>query len=69
MHPDGTLDHTVHRKPTHTDLYLQANLIIIWNKKGLSSTLFGHAKTICYSESLEGEMYQMRKRKGLEFHE
>jgi hypothetical protein len=47
--PDGSLGHTVYRKPTHTDLYLHANSAHYpAQKKGsysLSYTVHGHSVT------------------------
>ena len=50
---DGRLSTTVHRKPTHTDLYLQwDNHHSISSKDSVVGTLHHRAKTICSSPQL-----------------
>jgi hypothetical protein len=56
--PNGTLGHTVYRKPTHTDLYLHARSEHHpAQKRAILSTL---GRTICDPSSLEGELQHLR---------
>ena len=50
---DGSLNSTVYRKPTHTDLYLQWDSHhTLPSKYGVIGTLFHRAKTICSNPQL-----------------
>jgi hypothetical protein len=59
--PDGTLGHTVNRKPTHTDLYLDAiSEHHPAPKRAVLSTLINRARTFFGSGSL-GYMEHLKK--------
>jgi hypothetical protein len=57
--PDGSLGHTVYRKPTHTDLYLHVNSEHHPAQKQVMCTLIHRAKMICDTESLEEELQHL----------
>jgi hypothetical protein len=60
--PDGSLEHTVYRKPTHTDLYLHAKTEYHpAQKRAVLTTLIWRARSICDTESLEGEKEYLKK--------
>lgn len=60
--PDGTLCHTVKRKPTHTDFYLYAKSEHHpVQKRIILFLLIGWAKTVCDPGSLEGVMDHLKK--------
>jgi hypothetical protein len=61
--PDGSLAHTVYRKPTHTDLKLHAKSEHhpAQKKRAVLTTIIQHARSICNTESLEGEMEHLKK--------
>jgi hypothetical protein len=59
---DGSLGHTVYRKPTHTDLYFHAiSEHHPAQKRAILSALINQARTICDSGSLEEEMEHLKK--------
>jgi hypothetical protein len=60
--PEGSLGHTVYRKPMHTDLYLHAKSEHHLAQKGAVLTiLIQRARSICDVESLEGETEHLKK--------
>jgi hypothetical protein len=59
--PDGSLNHKVYRKPTHTNLYLTSNSHHYpFNKRAVLSTLVHRARSLCDQESLHGELEFLR---------
>ncbi|PNF41399.1 hypothetical protein B7P43_G14428 [Cryptotermes secundus] len=55
--PDGSLGHTVYRKPTHTNLYLNAKSHHHpSSKQAALSTLVHRARALCDQESLRAEL-------------
>jgi hypothetical protein len=58
--PGGSLGHTVNRKPTHTDLCLNAKSHHHPAKNSLLSTLAHRATTVCDEESLTEESEFLR---------
>jgi hypothetical protein len=55
--PDGSLGHTVYRKPAHTDLYLHAKSHHHPSQKhAVLTTLINRAKTTCDTKSLNAEI-------------
>jgi hypothetical protein len=65
---DGFLGHRVYRKPTHTNLYLNAELYHNpANKPSMLLSLVHRARAICNQTSLPGELeflYSMLKQNG-----
>jgi hypothetical protein len=59
--PDGSLGHTVYRKPTHTDLYLRAKSEHHPAQKTVLTTLVQRARTICDANSLDAEINRLKK--------
>lgn len=60
--PDGTLGHSVYRKPTHTNRYLHADSHHHpATKRGVLSTLAHRASLICDHNSLESEKALLRE--------
>jgi predicted GIY-YIG superfamily endonuclease len=60
--PDGSLGHSVYRKPTHTDLYLNGNSFHHKSQRNtVISTLALRAKTISDQESLPSELAHLKK--------
>ncbi|XP_071439029.1 uncharacterized protein [Hetaerina americana] len=58
---DGTLSHSVYRKPTHTDLYLNGESHHHPSqKRGVLSTLLHRAKTISDAENLGKELEHLK---------
>jgi hypothetical protein len=54
--PDGSLGHKVYRKPTHSNLYLNAKSHHHpSNKQAVLSTLIHRAKALCDEDSLQAE--------------
>ncbi|XP_046404093.1 uncharacterized protein LOC124169501 [Ischnura elegans] len=59
---NGRLGHSVYRKPTHTDLYLNGRSHLHPSQKAaVMSTLIHRAKSICDSESLPKELLHLKK--------
>jgi hypothetical protein len=59
---DGKLSHTAFRKPTHTDLYLHVDSEHhLAQKKGVLSTLFHSACTICDDDNLQKQILHLRE--------
>jgi hypothetical protein len=59
--PDGSLGHSVYRKPTHTNLYLHVNSHHHpSNKQAVLSTLVHRARALCDHESLYDELEFLR---------
>jgi len=59
--PDGSMGHSVYKKPTHTDLYLNVESHHHpTNKHPVLSILIHRARAICYQESLPGELEFLR---------
>jgi hypothetical protein len=55
--PDGSLDHRVYRKTTHTNLYLNAGSHNHpSSKQAVLSTLVNRARALCDQESLHAEL-------------
>jgi hypothetical protein len=55
--PDGSLGHTVNRKPTHTDLYLHPKSHHCPSQEhAVLTNLINWAKTICDTKSLNAEI-------------
>jgi hypothetical protein len=55
--PDGSLGHKVYRKPTHTNLYLNAKSHRHpSNKQAVLSTLIHRARPLCDEDSLQAEL-------------
>jgi hypothetical protein len=55
--PDGSLRHKVYRKPTHTNLYLNAKSYHhLSNKQAVLSTLIHRARAFCGEDSLQAEL-------------
>jgi hypothetical protein len=60
--PDGSLGHTVYRKPTHTDLYLHASSAHHpAQKKGVLHTLIHRAQKLCDAKSLDKEIQHLKE--------
>jgi hypothetical protein len=54
---DGSLGHKVYRKPTHTNLYLNAKSHHHQsNKQAVLSTLIHKARSLCDEDSLQAEL-------------
>jgi hypothetical protein len=63
--PDGSLGHTVHRKPTHTELYLhEKSEHHPAQKKAVLTTPVQRARTICDADSLGAEINHLKKHSG-----
>jgi hypothetical protein len=59
--PAGSLDHNVYRKPTHTNLYLNAKSHHHpSNKQVVLSTLIHRARALCEEDSLQAELVFLR---------
>jgi hypothetical protein len=58
--PDGSLDHTVYHKPTHTNLYFNAGSHHLSNKQAVLSTLVHRARALCDQDSLHAELVFLR---------
>jgi hypothetical protein len=59
--PDGSLGYTVYRKPTHTNLYLNAGSHHHQsNKQSVLSTLMHRARSLCDQDSLHAELVFLR---------
>jgi hypothetical protein len=60
--PDGSLGHSMYRKPTHTDLYLHAESEHhpAQKRTGLL-TLVCRARAICDTDSLEAELLHLKR--------
>lgn len=59
---DGTLIHSVYRKPTHTDQYINANSHHHPAQKlGTIRTLYNRATIICHQEKLQEELEHLKK--------
>jgi len=60
--PDGSLGHTVYRKPTHTDLYLHAKSAHHpAQKKGVLHSLTKCARKLCDSNRLDKEIQHLKE--------
>jgi hypothetical protein len=60
--PDGSLGHTVSRKPTHKDLYLHAKSAHHPSqKKGVLLSLIHHAQRLCDADSLDKEIQHLKE--------
>jgi hypothetical protein len=60
--PDGSLGHTVYRKPTHTDLYLHAKSAHRpAQKKGVLHSLVHRARKLCDADSLDKETQHLKE--------
>jgi hypothetical protein len=60
--PDGSLGHTVYRKPTHTDLYLHAKSAHHpAQKKGVLLSLIRRARRLCDADSLDKEIQHLKE--------
>jgi hypothetical protein len=58
---DGSLDHRVYRKPTHTNIYLNAGFHHHpSSKQAALSTLVDRARAICDEDSLHAELVFLR---------
>jgi hypothetical protein len=61
--PDGSLGHTVYRKPTHTDLYLHAKSAHHQaQKKGVLHSLIQRARKLCDANSLDKETQHLKEK-------
>jgi hypothetical protein len=59
--PDGSLEHKVHRKPTHANLYLNAKSHHHpSNKQATLSTLIHRARALCDEDSLQADLVFLR---------
>jgi hypothetical protein len=60
--PDGSLGHSVHRKSTHTELYLDAkSKHHPAQKQAVLSILVWHARMLCDTENLGGEIHHLKR--------
>jgi hypothetical protein len=60
--PDGSLGHTVYRKPTHTNLYLHAKSAHLpAQKKGFLLSLIHRARRLCDADSLDKEIQHLKE--------
>jgi hypothetical protein len=61
--PDGSLGHRVYRKPTHTNLYLNARSHRPpSNKQAVLSIVVPRARALCYGDSLHVELLFLTER-------
>jgi hypothetical protein len=59
--PDGSLEHRVYRKPTHTNLYLNAKSHHHpSNEQAVLSTLIHRARALCDEDILQAELVFLR---------
>jgi hypothetical protein len=59
--PDASLGHAVYRKPTHTNLYLNAKSHHHpSNKQAVLSALIHRARLLCDDDSLQDELVFLR---------
>jgi hypothetical protein len=58
--PDGSLGHRLYRKPTHTNLYLNAGSHHPSNKQAVLSTVVHRARALCDQDNLHAELLFLR---------
>ncbi|KAJ8919385.1 hypothetical protein NQ315_016478 [Exocentrus adspersus] len=59
---DGTLGHTVYRKPTHTDRYMNKDSNHHpKQKRGIIKTLVERARRICDPDDIEKELKRLKE--------